>query len=99
MIEGVICNPAASASPQSQILKDVCEKRRLEKRKHCDSASKCSKRQRLCASAESLATDNDLSPKCKFTCQMFPCLYHVDDVMNCMFLYVRYRNFFQVLAA
>ena len=42
------------------------EKRRLEKRKNCDSSSQCSKKQKLSTSTESLAASNELSAECKF---------------------------------
>ena len=65
LIDGVICNPAATSSPQSQILKDVYEKRRQDKRKNCDNSEHCSKRQKLSTSTESLNTGDELSAECK----------------------------------
>lgn len=67
LIDGVICNPAAASSPQTQILKDVYEKRRQDKRKNCDNSENFSKRQRLCSSTESLNTDNDLTAERKLS--------------------------------
>ena len=64
LIDGVICNPAASSSPQSQILKDVYEKRRQDKRKHCDTSEHCSKRQKMSTSTESLNSNDELSAEC-----------------------------------